>query len=221
MESLRVLVATERDFMVTRLAAQLKALGHRIIGVARDGSAAAETTWESRPDLVFLDQHLPPRDGITAARMILPRRIVPLILLIGYPAAGLVRQAQEAGVIAYLVWPTEARLLESAIEVARARFRELELVYEQVGNLPRALHTRQAVRRVKVLLMRRLGITEADAFAYVMRLSRTARTTLEETAEDLVATDELWFGTSDLSQSVDIILHALEHPKVFGPPQVA
>jgi AmiR/NasT family two-component response regulator len=220
-KKLRVLVAADKGLVATRLTAQLEALGHLVVGVARESVAAAESAWQSLPDLIFLDQHLPPHDGIEAAREILARRIFPLVLLIGYPAAGLVRQAQEAGVVAYLVWPVETRMLESTIEAASARFRELQILHEQTGDLPQALRARQVVGRAKVILMRRLGITEADAFGYMQRQSRRTGTPLGTVAEDLIMADELWFGTSNLARDIDVILRVLAQPRVFEPPQVA
>lgn len=221
MKKLRVLIAAEKGVVATRLTAQLAALGHQVVGVARDGPAAAEFAWQAQPDLVFVEQHLPPRDGIAAAGGILAKQIVPLVLLIGYPAAGLVRLAQKAGVVAYLVWPVEARTLESAIEVAQARFRELQILHEQIGDLPRALRARQVIGRAKTILMRRLGITEADTFGYVQRESRRIGRPIATVAEDLITADDSWFGNSSVARSVDIILRVLAQPRMFGPPQVA
>lgn len=221
MRRLRVLIAEDRDFVASRLRAQLEALGHTVLGVATNGTAAAESAWLSSPDLIFLDQHLPPHDGITAARMILARRVVPLVLLIGYPAAGLVRRAQGAGVLAYLVWPAEARMLQSAIEVAQTRFREFRILYEQVGDLEQALRTRMLVGQAKVLLMRRLELAEVDAFGYLNRQSRRTGKPLGEVAKDLVWAEDLWFGKSRLSRCVDVILQALTRPRVPGPSRIS
>lgn len=220
MQRLRILIAEDKNFIASRLETQLEALGHRVVGVVRDGPAAAESAWQSPPDLILLDQHLPPQDGIEAARMILARRVVPLVLLIGYPAAGLVRRAQEAGVLAYLVWPADARTLESAIQVAQTRFREFRIVFEQIGDLDRALRTRMEVGRAKVLLMRRLGLAEADAFGHMHRQSRRTGKPIRDVARDLVTAEEAWFGKSDLAGCVEVILQVLARSKV-GSPSVA
>lgn len=221
MQRLQVLIAEEKDLVASRLAAQLEALGHRVLAVVRTSPAAVEFVRKTPPDLVFLGQHLPPYDGIEAARMIIAKRILPLVLLIGYPAASLVRRAQEAGVLAYLVWPAEARTLESTIEIAQTRFREFRVLYEHVGDLRQVLRTRMVVGRAKLSLMRRLGLAESDAFGYVLRQSRRTGTPLEEVAKDLALAEELWFGKPDLAGSVDAILRALTRSKGLGPSQVA
>ena len=221
MQRLRVLIAEDKSLVATRLAAQLETLGHEVLDVVTDGPAAAAAAWNSSPDLILLGQHLPPSDGIEAARTILASRVVPLVLVIGYPAAGLVRRAQEEGILAYLVWPADPRTLESALQVAQTRFRELRILCDQVGDLPRALRTRMAVGRAKVLLMRRLGLEEAKAFGYVHRQSQRTGQPLGEVAESLIASHELWFGRSHLAGCVDVILGVLTRRKTLGPSRVA
>jgi two-component system, response regulator PdtaR len=221
MQRLRILIAADKDFIAWRLRAQLEALGHKVLGIVRDGPAAAEAGAQSPPDLIFLDQHLPPHDGIEAARGILDRQIVPLVLLIGYPAAGLVKKAREAGVLAHLVWPGEAKALEAAIDVAQMRFRELRILYEEIGELQQTLRTRMVVSRAKTLLTRRLGLAEVDAFGYVLRQSRKIGTSVGEVAESLLAAEGLLFGKPALAGCVADILRVLARPGVLAPVRIA
>lgn len=174
-----------------------------------------------QPDLILLDQHLPPFDGIEAGRVILAKHVAPIVLLIGYPSVGLVRRAQEVGTLAYLVLPAEARTLGAAIEIARTRFRELQIVREEAGDLQEALRTRLIVQRAKVTLMRRLELEEVDPFWYLHRQSRRTGTPLEEVAESLLTDEKLLFGKLDLVRSVDTILRMLVPRRVSGPQRVA
>jgi two-component system, NarL family, response regulator NreC len=146
---LRVLIAEEKNLVASRLSRQLEALGHHVLGVVRDGPAAVATAWQSPPDLIFLDQHLPPHDGIEAARMILRKQTIPLVLLIGRPAAGLTQRAQKAGILSCLVWPRDANRLEWTIDVAQIRFWEFRILRECVGIILRVL---AVARPYRVLL---------------------------------------------------------------------
>lgn len=217
---MRVLIATDRDILAGRLRAQLGALGHKVVGIVKDGPAAAAFVRHSPPDVIFLDQHLPPREAIHAAREILAKRIIPTILLIGYPAAGLVKNANEAGILAYLVWPAEARMMEAAIEMAQTRFREFRILYEHIGDLREALRTRIVVGRAKTILMRRLGFREVEAFGYLVRQSRAVGTPVNEIAEGLVAAEDLWFGpgSADIMRN---ILHVLTRRGVLVPAKIS
>jgi AmiR/NasT family two-component response regulator len=224
-QRLRILIAGHKDAVASRLRAQLEALGHEITGIVKDGPsaafAAAVSPGQFPPDLIFLDQHLPPHDGIEAAEKILARQIVPIVLLIGYPLAGLAQRAQQAGVLTYLVWPTEDRTLRSVLEVAQTRFRELRIVYEETGDLHQALRSRMVIGHAKTRLMRRLGLAEAEAFGYLQRQNRRTGTTLEQAAEDLLAAEELCFGKPELAKCLDAIVRVLMRPKALEASQVA
>lgn len=221
MRSLGVLIAEEKDMVLGRLAAQLESLGHRVLGIARDGRTAAANAHELQPDLMLLDLHLPPNDGIETARAILAKQAIPSILLTGYGAADLVRRAQEAGVLAYLTWPVDARSLRATIDTALTRYRELGVLCEQDGDLQRALRTRTAVERAKRMLMRRLRIEETEAFDYLLRYSLSTGTPMRDEAADLLAAEALWFGKAQVVECLNVVLRALAQRKALGPSRAA
>lgn len=201
-----VLIAEGQDRVAGHLSAQLESLGHRILAVARDAHAVVEAAGRLHPDLILLDQHLPPLDGIETAREILARHVIPLVLLIDYPAADLAGRAQEAGILSYVLWPADAKALELAISVALTRYRELQVLCAESGDLQQALRARPVVERAKKILMRRLGLEEADAFGYLRRQSWSTMTSLGEVARSLLEAEQLLFGTPDALGWIDTIL---------------
>ena len=213
MRPLGVLIAEGKGLVAGSLATLLEGLGHRVLAVTTDAHAALEYAGRLHPDLILIDQHIPPVDGIEAARAILARHVIPLVLLIDYPAADLVGRAQEMGILSYLLWPADANALESAISVALTRYRELQVLCAESGDLVEALHGRIVIERAKKLLMRRLELGEADAFDYLRRQSWSSMTPLNEVAESLLATEQLLFGKPDLLGCVDMILNVLVRPK--------
>lgn len=213
MQPLGVLIAEEKDLIAGRLTTQLEGLGHRVLAVTPDAYAAVDSAGRLHPDLILLDQHIPPLDGIGAARAILARHVIPLVLLIGYPAADLVRRAQETGILSYLLWPADAKALESSITIALTRYRELQVLCAESGDLQQALHARTVVERAKKLLVRRLGFGEADAFDYLRHQSWSTMTPLSVVAARLLAADQVLFGKPDLVECVDIILNKLARPE--------
>src|SRR2546425_7044375 len=100
-ERLGVLVVEHRAFVATRLKEQLESLGHRVLGLARDGREAVAAAQQLHPSLILMETSLPGLDGIETARAIVTERPVPVILLAGYVGAELVRRAREAGGVAY------------------------------------------------------------------------------------------------------------------------
>src|SRR2546427_6526273 len=101
-EPLRIRVVEPKEFVATRLKDQLERLGHRVLGLARDGREAVVAAQRLQPNLVLMETTLPGLDGISTAKAIIADQPVPVILLTGYVGAELVRRAREAGVVAYL-----------------------------------------------------------------------------------------------------------------------
>src|SRR5439155_1429522 len=88
---------------------------HETDGFVRDQAAVLASAQRLQPDLLLLDLHLPPIGGIEAARALLARRAMPLVLIADYGVEDQVRRAGEAGVLAHLVWPSDLSALEVAI----------------------------------------------------------------------------------------------------------
>lgn len=184
---LRIVIADDEAVIRLGLREMLKDQGYQVVGEAADGARVLDLVRKLRPDLVFLDIKMPGVDGLQAARTLVAERAVPVIILTAYADREFVDQAKEAGVLAYLVKPVRESDLRPAIEVAMARFQEIQALQEEIGNLEDALHTRKLVERARGILMRRDGLDEAAAFGRIQRQARDSRRTMKEIAEAIIA----------------------------------
>jgi response regulator NasT len=125
-------------------------------------------------------------DGIEAAQVLTEERIAPTVLLSAYGQRELVDRAREAGVVAYLVKPYREEELAPAIEVALARFREFQTLQKQVDDLQAALETRKLVDRAKGILMDKQGLSEAEAFRKIQKMSMDNRKPMKDVAEAII-----------------------------------
>jgi response regulator NasT len=205
-QKLRILVAEHERVEAGRLKGLLRRLGHKVVGVARNGWEAVALASELQPDLVIVDVRLPVINGIEAARTILTRTAAPIILLTPSASAELVRRAREAGVMAYLVKPVDGRQLQPAIETALARFRELQSLLPEGRDLLEALKGRELMEQARRLLMRWSKIPEAEAFERIEQYRRSAGTDLQEIASRIVKADELLFRRPTLADCLRAIL---------------
>jgi two-component system, chemotaxis family, chemotaxis protein CheY len=67
----RVLVVDDSGFMRKRIAEELLAHGHSVIGQAKSGNEAVEMYRSLKPDIVTMDITMRDMDGLTAAKQIL------------------------------------------------------------------------------------------------------------------------------------------------------
>jgi response regulator NasT len=133
-----------------------------------------------------MDIKMPDMDGIEAARILTQEDIAPVIFLTAYSQKELVDQAKEAGVVAYLVKPFRESDLAPAIEIALARFEQFRALKKEVADLKEALETRKLVERAKGILMDTQGLSEAEAFRRIQKLSMDTRKPMKEVAEAII-----------------------------------
>jgi response regulator NasT len=189
METLRILIADDESLRVMSLRGQLETLGHKVVAEASNGKEAVRLAEELRPDLAILDIKMPEMDGIEAARQITAVRPIPIILLTAYSERELAERAASANVSAYLMKPVSEQDLLPAIALAVSRFKEFQALHQEVDDLREALETRKLVERAKGILMRRLNLTEEEAFRRMQRRSQNENKKLAEIAQAIITAD--------------------------------
>ncbi|MGE5140851.1 MAG: ANTAR domain-containing response regulator [Rudaea sp.] len=189
MNALRILIADDESLRLMSLREQLEKLGHRVVAEAGDGQTAAELARELRPDLAIMDIKMPEVDGIDAAALIMGDRPIPIILLTAYSEKDLAERAASAHVAAYLMKPVSENDLLPAIALAMSRFAEFQQLHREVDDLREALETRKLVERAKGILMRRLDLSEEEAFRRLQRRSQNENKKLGEIAQAIITAD--------------------------------
>ena len=189
MTALRILIADDESLRLMSLREQLEKLGHRVVAEASDGRSATDLSRELKPDLAILDIKMPELDGISAAEIMMRERPLPIILLTAYSEKDLAERAASAHVSAYLMKPVSESDLLPAIALATSRFAEFQSLHKEVDDLREALETRKVVERAKGILMRRLDLTEEEAFRRLQRRSQNENKKLGEIAEAIITAD--------------------------------
>jgi len=191
-ESLRILIADDDSLHVMSLRQQLEELRHRVVAEAYTGREAVLLAAEHQPDLALLDIKMPDMDGIEAARRITARQPIPILLISAHSEQELAERADQVGVFAYLVKPVTARELRPALLLARSRFHEFQLLRQEVDDLRQALETRKLVERAKGILMRRLHLSEEEAFRRLQKRSQDENRKMREVAQAIITADEMF-----------------------------
>jgi AmiR/NasT family two-component response regulator len=186
LERARVIIADDESIIRMDLREMLTNLGYLVVGEAVDGRSAVNLARELKPDVAVFDIKMPGMDGIEAARILTEEKIAPVVLLTAYSQPDLVEGAKEAGVVGYITKPMRESDLTPAIEVAMARFSEFRALEKEVGDLKQALETRKLVDRAKGILMDTQGLTEAEAFRRIQKMSMNKRRPMKDVAEAVI-----------------------------------
>jgi len=189
---LKVVIADDEAIRLMTLKAQLINLGHQVVGDACTGEEAVDLIVETSPDLAIMDIRMPGMDGISAARRIMEIHPVPIIMLTAYSERELVKAATDAGAFAYLIKPVSEQDLMPAIDMAISRFRELDILRREVGNLNKALDVRSDVEKAKGILMERCRVGEEEAFDMLRKRSSQEGVKVVDIARAIITAHKLF-----------------------------
>ncbi|MBV8470969.1 MAG: response regulator transcription factor [Burkholderiaceae bacterium] len=181
----RALIADDEPLLRDSLARALQQAWPELefTAQARNGREVLALFEESRPDIVFLDVHMPGMNGIEAARQLAGRS--HLVFVTAYEQYAL--QAFEEGALDYIVKPVDERRLEAT--VARLRQRVQERRQAQGGAQPQPVLTEmidQLARRLQ------LASASADRAPYLQWIRASVGSTLK-----LIPVAQILFMRSD------------------------
>jgi DNA-binding LytR/AlgR family response regulator len=159
-----------RDELASMLAQAWPEL--QVVAHARNGREAVERFEAERPDVCFLDVHMPGVSGVEAARQIGPR--AHLVFVTAFDQYAL--KAFEHGVLDYLVKPVEPARLATTVTRLQERLRQAQP----------ALATEALLQQLSTVLQQRGGHAPL----------RWIRATVGQTLR-LIAVDDIDFLRSD------------------------
>lgn len=184
---MRVLIADDEALTRMGLRTMLEEMGHTIVGAAADGVTALRLARQVHPDLVILDIRMPGMSGLDVAEAMARQCPVPVVMLTAYSERDLVERAAATEVIqAYLVKPVREAELAPTLELAVARFTEMQALRQEASSYQEALEARAIVAQAKRVLMERERLTEQEAFREIQHRARRRRQTMRQVAEEIL-----------------------------------
>ena len=144
-------------------------------------SEAMDALDRARPDVAIVAPQPAWHGGALLLRL-RDQACCPVVLLAQSPSRRLLDEALEGGVMACLIEPVRAVQLASTLDLAVARFREMQ-------GLRQALADRKVIERAKGLLMAREGMTEDEAFRRLRRSSMDTQRPLADTARAVLGAE--------------------------------
>ncbi len=181
----RIVIADDEGVIRMGLTSMVRALGHRVVATARDGTEAIEKVLEFEPDLLLLDIKMPGMDGLAVAEHLAEHAPLPVVMLTAFSEYALVERAVNALVMGYLVKPVNESKLSPMIDVAMARFADRTAVAGAATILQKKIAGRDMVSAAKSALMA-TGLTENEAYLRLQSMARARQTAIETVAAQLL-----------------------------------
>ena len=185
-DKVRVVIAEDEAIIRLDLKEILTEEGYLVVGDTARGDHALELVAEHEPDVVILDIKMPGLDGIETARRIAANHDAAVVILTAFSQRELVDRAIEAGALAYLVKPFQRSELIPAVEIARARHREMRSLTDQYRTLADRLEARKTIDRAKGLLIDESGLSEAEAFRFIQQAAMSNRRSMVDVGVEII-----------------------------------
>lgn len=185
MSELSILIADDEALIRLDIKEMLQGAGHIVCGEANNGLKAVELAKSLAPDLAILDVMMPGLDGLEVAK-ILHSMNIPVLLLTAYSQSKFINRAEKVSVYGYLVKPITEQDLLPAIQIAYARWREMQDVRSKLETTQQELQSQKLISRAKAILATREGISEYEAHQLLIHQAMNLRITVVKLAAQIV-----------------------------------
>jgi len=185
MSELSILIADDEALIRLDIKEMLQGAGHVVCGEANNGLKAVELAKLLTPDLAILDVMMPGLDGLEVAK-ILHSMNIPVLLLTAYSQSKFINRAEKVSVYGYLVKPITERDLLPAIQIAYARWKEMQDVRSKLETTQQELQSQKLISRAKAILASCEGISEYEAHQLLIHQAMDLRITVVKLAAQIV-----------------------------------
>ena len=185
MSELSILIADDEALIRLDIKEILQGAGHIVCGEAKSGAKAVELAKSLAPDLAILDVMMPGLDGLEAAKIFHSMNI-PVLLLTAYSQPKYINRAEKVSVYGYLVKPITERDLLPAIQIAYARWREMQDIRQKLEHTQHELHSQKLIAHARAILAARDGVSDYEAHQWLIHQAMNLRMTVVKLATDIV-----------------------------------
>lgn len=139
------------------------------------------------PDILLINFDMPDMTGLEAATIMGGENICSVVLFVTNVQRGICADVAEDYDITLMPKPVNVETLLTVIEAAVLGRRRLD---KEKEKLRRELDGRKAIERAKGILMQKKGISEAEAYRRIQKMSMDSRLSMRDIAEKVIELSE-------------------------------
>lgn len=188
---LRILLINDTAKKVGRLKSALNEAGFEVIdesGLTVDLPARVAAV---RPDVILIDSESPGRDVMEQVCLLSRDQPHPIVMFTDEHDPGVMRQAIQSGVSAYIVEGIHAQRLQPILDVAMARFESDQALRAQLNARDQQMAERKRIELAKGLLMKMRQCNEEEAYTLMRRQAMSKQQKLIQVAEQIISMHEM------------------------------
>lgn len=187
--NMRVMLVHDRA--MDQISPALAAPQYQVVGVLGPQDDLLAHAQRTAPDVLVLDLSSPGADLLRELHELNETQPLPIVMFTDDADSTAIRNAITAGVSAYIVDGLYLNRLEPVLNVALARFQEMQALRNALHETRRSLNDRKRIDRAKGILMQRRGINENEAYHSLRKLAMERNQRIAEVADSVISAAEL------------------------------
>ena len=184
---LRILVLDADADRREMLCQALSSAGHHVTAPPAAPLQLSRLIAEHTPDVIIIDTDSPDRDMLEHICVVSRDDPRPIVMFSGDRDSDKIREAVRAGVSAYVVDGLSEQRIQPILDVAIARFSELQALRQELLNTRSKLEERKLIDRAKGILMQARGLSEEDAYEALRKLAMGSSQRIAEVARQVIS----------------------------------
>ena len=144
-----------------------------------------------QPDLIIIDAESDARDVLEHIVIIRRDERRPIVLFTEDATTSSMEAAMAAGVSAYIVAGLQAERIKPVLGVALARFRQEQILLDELADTRHKLAERKVVERAKGVLMAHQQLTEDQAYQQLRSMAMNKKLKLSDIAQRILDVEDL------------------------------
>ncbi len=187
MTKLKVLLVDDDTQRAAILKSALYEAGYVVVVDTQRGADLIGRVRALAPDVVVIDRESPDRDTLEHVCMVTRDEPRPIVLFTQDGDRNMIQAAVRAGVSAYVVGGISAERIRPILDVAIARFDELQAMRQELTQAKLSLTERKQIERAKGIVMKSRGVSEEDAYTLLRKLAMERNQRLAHVAENVIS----------------------------------
>lgn len=184
---LKVLLVDDDIQRAAILRSALHAAGYNVVVDTQRGADLIGRVRAIAPDVVVIDRESPDRDTLEHVCMVTRDEPRPIVLFTQDGDRSMIQAAVRAGVSAYVVGGISAERIRPIMDVAMARFDEVQAMRQELTQAKLSLVERKQIERAKGIVMKSRGVSEEEAYTLLRKLAMERNQRLAHVAENVIS----------------------------------
>lgn len=165
--------------------------GHDVIAPEAPAVSLPQLVKDCSPDVIIIDTDSPDRDTLEHICILTRDDPRPIVMFAADADSSKIHEAVRAGVNAYIVNGLAEERIQPILEVAIARFAQMQALREELASARSQLEERKSIDRAKAILMRSRNMSEAQAYEALRKLAMDSAQRMAEVARQVINMREL------------------------------